>query len=179
MSHLEDSVPYPEDSVPNLEDSVPYLEDSVSHLEDSAPYLEDSVPHLEDYVPHLEDSVLHLEDYDPYLEDSVLHLEDYVPYLEDSVPHLEDYIPHLEESAPQSSTEWLQDDRNQINNDFTGERTYLAACEYKGVTPVTYFIRHIEDTEVVLRFRGLGPMGAQALSVPLKVRTPICICGLL
>ncbi|GFR97362.1 leucine-rich repeat-containing 74A [Elysia marginata] len=69
--------------------------------------------------------------------------------------------------------QWLLEDRNQITNDFTGEKTYLAACEYKGVTPVTYFIRHIEDSEVVLRFRGLGPTGCQALSRPLKKNNTI------
>ncbi|RUS85265.1 hypothetical protein EGW08_006966 [Elysia chlorotica] len=69
--------------------------------------------------------------------------------------------------------QWLLEDRNQISNDFTGEKTYLAACESKGVTPVSYFIRHIEDSEVVLRFRGLGPTGTQALSRTLKKNNTI------
>lgn len=69
--------------------------------------------------------------------------------------------------------QWLMEDRNQVQNDFTGEKSYIHACEGQGVTPVTYFIQHIEDTEVKLKFRGLGPQGAKALGVPLKKNNTI------
>ena len=66
-------------------------------------------------------------------------------------------------------SEWLLEGRLQLQDDVTGHKTYMAACESAGVTASSYFIKHIEDKEVVMRFHGLGPIGAKALCKPLKV----------
>ena len=54
--------------------------------------------------------------------------------------------------------------------DPTGRRLYLAACANIGVTPVSYFYRHIEDKDMILRHHGLGSKGAKAIAIALVVR---------
>nr|KAG5710729.1 hypothetical protein BaRGS_035131 [Batillaria attramentaria] len=64
--------------------------------------------------------------------------------------------------------QWLLEGRVQLQNDLSGERTYNAACETVGVTAASYFVRHMHDREVVMRFHGLGPLGVKAMCAPLK-----------
>jgi hypothetical protein len=46
---------------------------------------------------------------------------------------------------------------------------YVETCHVMGVVPVSYFIRHMNDTELVMKHHGLGPQGAKAIAVPLCV----------
>ena len=55
--------------------------------------------------------------------------------------------------------------------DPTGRRLYLAACASIGVTPASYFLRHIEDKDMILRHHGLGAKGAKAIAIALVVRS--------
>ena len=57
------------------------------------------------------------------------------------------------------------------DNDPTGRTTYIKTCENLGVVPVSYFTRHITDPEIVMRYHGLGPQGARAMSRVLRVST--------
>jgi hypothetical protein len=56
-----------------------------------------------------------------------------------------------------------------IEADKSGERKYIDICNQTGVIPVSYFIRHIQDKEFQMRYHGLGPLGAKAIALPLKV----------
>ena len=47
---------------------------------------------------------------------------------------------------------------------------YRKVCLHFGVTPASYYLRHINDTELVMKHQGLGPKGTKALTVPLQVR---------
>ena len=51
----------------------------------------------------------------------------------------------------------------------TGTAEYIRECNEIGVIPVTYFLRHIQDSAFVMRFHGLGPLGARAIAKPLQV----------
>ena len=53
--------------------------------------------------------------------------------------------------------------------DNSGRRLYLAACASIGVTPVSYFLRHIQDKDMLLRHHGLGPKGSKAIAIALVV----------
>lgn len=53
--------------------------------------------------------------------------------------------------------------------DATGRTTYKEACRLNGVIPVSYFLRHIADTELVMKHHGLGPAGSKAISIALVV----------
>ncbi|XP_076442752.1 uncharacterized protein LOC143281427 [Babylonia areolata] len=69
--------------------------------------------------------------------------------------------------------EWLSEGRVKVQNDMTGRKRYQAACETIGVTPASYFVQRMEDREVVMKFRGLGPVGTKALCVPLKTNNTV------
>ena len=65
------------------------------------------------------------------------------------------------------STEWLYPERFDI--DLTGKAKYVKVCEDMGISPTTYFIKHIQDRELKMKFHGLGPQRMRALSIPLQV----------
>ncbi|XP_078480982.1 uncharacterized protein LOC100187037 isoform X1 [Ciona intestinalis] len=57
--------------------------------------------------------------------------------------------------------------------DTTGKTTYKVACKQFGVIPVSYFLRHMQDQDLVMRHHGLGPAGAKAIAVSLVSNTRI------
>ncbi|KAL5008063.1 hypothetical protein ScPMuIL_013644 [Solemya velum] len=73
--------------------------------------------------------------------------------------------------------EWVKQDRSATENSSVGEK-YIEVCNTMGVIPVSYFLRHIEDHMFKMRFHGLGPIGAKALSVPLKTNRNIHLLDL-
>lgn len=54
-------------------------------------------------------------------------------------------------------------------HDTTGSLNYIRRCNEMGVVPVTYFLRHHDAPEFVMKYHGLGPKGTEALSIPLEV----------
>ena len=66
--------------------------------------------------------------------------------------------------------EWL---RGAYEHDPSGMKAYVRECNRCGVIPVSYFQRHIHDNEFVMRYYGLGPLGAKAIAKPLGVRSSI------
>lgn len=60
------------------------------------------------------------------------------------------------------------DDKDEY--DTTGKASYVIACKKYDVTPVSYFMRHMQDSELVMKHHGLGCQGTRAISVPLVVR---------
>ncbi|XP_041350857.1 leucine-rich repeat-containing protein 74B-like [Gigantopelta aegis] len=66
---------------------------------------------------------------------------------------------------------WLNPDR--CYHDTTGKTGYLKACSDLGINPISYFLKHIQDTELTMKFHGLGLEGTKALSVPLETNTVI------
>ena len=55
--------------------------------------------------------------------------------------------------------------------DSSGKSTYKEACRLNSVIPVSYFLRHISDTELIMKHHGLGPAGAKAIAISLVVST--------
>ncbi|EDO39085.1 predicted protein, partial [Nematostella vectensis] len=58
--------------------------------------------------------------------------------------------------------------------DPTGRKVYLQACKTLEVTPVSYFLRHIQDPRVDMKHRGLGAKGAKAMAIALVVLYRSC-----
>uniref|UniRef100_A0A8C5QDX0 Leucine rich repeat containing 74A n=1 Tax=Leptobrachium leishanense TaxID=445787 RepID=A0A8C5QDX0_9ANUR len=50
---------------------------------------------------------------------------------------------------------------------------YLQLCHKEGIVPVSYFIRHINDTHVELNHQGLGSKGTYAIAIALMSNTSI------
>ncbi|XP_013389969.1 leucine-rich repeat-containing protein 74B [Lingula anatina] len=67
----------------------------------------------------------------------------------------------------------LESEDGNRNYDNTGKATYMEACKKGGVVPVTYFIKHMNDSNLQLRHHGLGPMGTKAVSVALVSNTNV------
>ncbi|XP_010903909.2 leucine-rich repeat-containing protein 74A isoform X3 [Esox lucius] len=57
--------------------------------------------------------------------------------------------------------------------DSTGQTWYVEACRMFNVVPVSYFLRHMQDTELAMMHHGLGPQGTKALAVPLVTNTSL------
>ncbi|XP_072331733.1 uncharacterized protein lrrc74b isoform X1 [Scyliorhinus torazame] len=57
--------------------------------------------------------------------------------------------------------------------DHTGKTKYKQACEAYGVVPISYFLRNMNCTELVMMHYGLGPQGAKAISVSLITNTSV------
>ncbi|KAF1389521.1 hypothetical protein PFLUV_G00074270 [Perca fluviatilis] len=57
--------------------------------------------------------------------------------------------------------------------DPTGQTCYMEACEALQVVPASYFLRHMQNSELSMMHRGLGPQGTKALAVPLVTNTSI------
>ncbi|BFZ07050.1 hypothetical protein BsWGS_10089 [Bradybaena similaris] len=45
---------------------------------------------------------------------------------------------------------------------------YKSVCEQLGLAPVKYFIRHMKDTTIKMRYRGLGPDAIKAIALSLR-----------
>ncbi|KAL5008535.1 hypothetical protein ScPMuIL_014116 [Solemya velum] len=64
--------------------------------------------------------------------------------------------------------EWLNRDKLGLIEDTVGDKTYIDECNKTGVIPASFFVRQLKDEKCTLRYYGLGPLGAKAISVPLK-----------
>ena len=62
---------------------------------------------------------------------------------------------------------WLNPERSY--HDTSGKTDYLRACSDLGINPISYYLKHIQDTEFTMKFHGLGLEGTKALSIPLEV----------
>ena len=47
---------------------------------------------------------------------------------------------------------------------------YRSCCEQLGLVPVDYFLRHMRNTNIRMRYRGLGSDATRAIALSLKVR---------
>ncbi|WAR18832.1 LR74A-like protein [Mya arenaria] len=65
--------------------------------------------------------------------------------------------------------EWIAED--MIGDEARQQQTYVNQCNETGVIPVSYFLRHITNTTFRMRHHGLGPLGAKAITISLKVST--------
>ncbi|XP_043924297.1 leucine-rich repeat-containing protein 74B isoform X2 [Protopterus annectens] len=75
-----------------------------------------------------------------------------------------------------SEEEWdtdLEMEDTKQSYDATGRTGYKEACKRYGVVPISYFLRHMQDSEFTMMHRGLGPQDAKALSVALISNTTI------
>ncbi|XP_018116886.1 leucine-rich repeat-containing protein 74B isoform X1 [Xenopus laevis] len=85
---------------------------------------------------------------------------------------IENHIDEAEEKEENWDIELeVEDIKEQY--DPTGKAKYLSACQFYGVIPVSYFLRHLQDPELVMRHHGLGPQATKALAVTLVTNTKI------
>ena len=61
------------------------------------------------------------------------------------------------------------------NHDPSGRAQYDKICERMGIVPVSYFMRHILDHEITMRWHGLGAGAAKAIALVLRVSLNVYI----
>ncbi|XP_056408268.1 leucine-rich repeat-containing protein 74B isoform X1 [Hyla sarda] len=57
--------------------------------------------------------------------------------------------------------------------DPSGKARYISACQLFGVVPVSYFLRHMGDSKLVMRHHGLGAQATKAIALSLVTNTSI------
>lgn len=63
----------------------------------------------------------------------------------------------------------LEIDEQAFYHDTTGKSNYLKICQQYGIVPISYFVRHIVDNEITMRYHGLSPTAAKAIALVLRV----------
>ena len=48
---------------------------------------------------------------------------------------------------------------------------YIESCKKVGVIPASYFLRHMDDTQIEMKHHGLGPQGIKPIAIALVVST--------
>ncbi|XP_069118143.1 leucine-rich repeat-containing protein 74B-like isoform X2 [Argopecten irradians] len=61
----------------------------------------------------------------------------------------------------------VEEDTEDLH-DTSGRSNYRKICSQFGVVPISYFVRHILDQELVMRYHGLGPVAAKAMALVLR-----------
>ncbi|XP_078237988.1 leucine-rich repeat-containing protein 74B isoform X3 [Pogona vitticeps] len=72
--------------------------------------------------------------------------------------------------------EWdtdLEIEELRKSHDSAGRGTYLHTCQTYGVVPISYFLRHMKDSELTLTHHGLSPKAAKALALSLTNNTSV------
>ncbi|CAC5387974.1 unnamed protein product [Mytilus coruscus] len=59
----------------------------------------------------------------------------------------------------------------RYETDPNGVGLYERHCEEIGVQPITYFIKHMQDTNLTMKFHGLGPQGMRAIAGNIEINT--------
>ena len=53
--------------------------------------------------------------------------------------------------------------------DISGKKVYLKACDTMGIIPVSYFVRNIQEPQIIMPHHGIGGKGTKAIAVALVV----------
>jgi len=67
-----------------------------------------------------------------------------------------------------STTLFTSEEKEEF--DVSGKKIYLKACETMGIIPASYFVRNIQETDILMQHHGIGCKGAKAIAVALVVR---------
>jgi len=67
----------------------------------------------------------------------------------------------------------LEIEEERTNYDTTGREVYVNQCRTLNIIPVSYFLRHMQTTEINMPHHGLGPKGAKAIALALVNNTTV------
>ncbi|XP_072002687.1 leucine-rich repeat-containing protein 74B isoform X2 [Engystomops pustulosus] len=106
--------------------------------------------------------------------------EDENPEKNEDVPAEEETVteeqPEDSDKSKETVDDWdtdLEIEEVKHSYDPSGKARYLSACQVFGVVPVSYFLRHMGDSELIMRHHGLGAEAAKAIAVSLVTNTSI------
>uniref|UniRef100_A0A4W3IA59 Uncharacterized protein n=1 Tax=Callorhinchus milii TaxID=7868 RepID=A0A4W3IA59_CALMI len=67
----------------------------------------------------------------------------------------------------------LSSDERETRGTLSPEEVYRAACEDLNVTPISYYIRHVNDSHLNLNYRCMGPKAIEAVAISLVGSTMV------
>ncbi|KAJ7309589.1 hypothetical protein JRQ81_007641 [Phrynocephalus forsythii] len=67
----------------------------------------------------------------------------------------------------------LEIEESRKSYDPAGKAKYLDTCQTYGVVPISYFVRHMKDSELTLTHHGLSPKAAKAVALSLTNNTSV------
>ncbi|KAJ3221928.1 hypothetical protein HK099_002961 [Clydaea vesicula] len=74
----------------------------------------------------------------------------------------------------QDHEDWLSDlDVEEITKRKNVLDQYLFSCKVLGIVPASYFLKRISSSNIVMKYHGLGPKGAQAIAEVLEYNSTI------
>ncbi|KAJ7374344.1 Leucine-rich repeat-containing protein 74A [Desmophyllum pertusum] len=67
----------------------------------------------------------------------------------------------------------LETEEHSEKYDATGRKLYIAACKCLDITPVSFFLKNIQEKRLDFKHRLLGPKGGRALAAVLELNTAL------
>ncbi|CAH3183572.1 unnamed protein product [Porites lobata] len=67
----------------------------------------------------------------------------------------------------------LETEEKAEKYDATGRKLYMAACKCLNITPVSFFLRNIQEKKLNFKHRLLGPKGGRAIAAALEQNTTL------
>ncbi|KAM3936901.1 leucine-rich repeat-containing protein 74B [Leptodactylus fuscus] len=99
-----------------------------------------------------------------------------IPNTEETEETVLNQHPEDSEKPKENPDNWdtdLEIEEVKHSYDPSGKARYLSACQLFGVVPVSYFLRHMGDSELVMRHHGLGAQATKAIALSLVTNTSI------
>lgn len=82
-------------------------------------------------------------------------------------------IPQTESPTSDGYETDLEIEEEKTNYDTTGREVYVNQCKALSIIPVSYFLRHMQTTEIQMSHHGLGPKGTKAIALALVNNTTV------
>ncbi|XP_048237096.1 leucine-rich repeat-containing protein 74B-like isoform X1 [Haliotis rufescens] len=67
----------------------------------------------------------------------------------------------------------LEGEESSTSYDHTGKTAYIECCKRLGIIPASYFLRHMQEKELVMKHHGLGAQGMKAIAMALVSNTTV------
>ncbi|XP_044144953.1 leucine-rich repeat-containing protein 74B-like [Bufo gargarizans] len=109
-------------------------------------------------------------------EDKKQEMYEDIPSKEETEESVPDQHPEDSEKPKEDSDDCdtdLEIEEIRHSYDPSGKARYQSACQLFGVVPVSYFLRHMGDSELIMRHHGLGAQATKAISLSLVTNTSI------
>ncbi|XP_075687107.1 uncharacterized protein LOC142656102 isoform X2 [Rhinoderma darwinii] len=109
-------------------------------------------------------------------EDKKQEIHDDIPSQEETEEVVQEKHPEDSNKLKENPDDWdtdLEIEDVKHSYDPSGKARYLSACKLIGVVPVSYFLRHMGDSELIMRHHGLGAQATKAIALSLVTNTSI------
>ena len=82
-------------------------------------------------------------------------------------------VPSMESADSDGYETDLEIEEEKTNYDTTGRDVYVNQCKSLNIIPVSYFLRHMQSSEILMSHHGLGSNGTKAIAIALVNNTTV------